>query len=284
MTEGMKSERIEPRTLEQATRKKRVVVLLPGLMYLAKGGLVFPLTISQTQRPEDSVVGRTGGASSRMRAVQSEYQRSSRKDDLFILATGGPEKGGIGSRAEGHANALVERYSLPPESVVSIEGRPNTLGDATAAIEYVLSHKDKLGDVDTIEIVTNDYHMLRTWIMFSSKALEAAGKKLEVSEQDKENIKNILDASFLGQWDARRMKDTRDVVMQILTPYFAESKIKIKPIVAEEVLEFEGQEGNTAKGKYAELLRNNSVMPEVLRAEYKGVIDFLEGRYKSVTA
>ena len=98
--------------------------------------------------------------------------------------------------------------------------------------------------------------------------------------KDKEKIQGYLNAGLLGEWNARRIKDTRDTVMPVLEPYFAGSKIKIEPVVAEDMFEFAGRDGNAAKGKYAELLRNNPVMPEVLRSEYKGIMDLLEGRYK----
>lgn len=248
-------------------------------MYPGNEGLVFPLTLPEEQRPHESVVGRTSGGFARMRAVQGEYQKSPWKGETIALVTGGQEKG-IGSRADEAANTLVSRYGLPPESVVSIGGRGSTLGNAAATVEYISSHNDELGDIDTVEIVTNDYHMLRAWIMFSSGLLEASGKKLEVSHEDKQKIQSYLDAGLLGEWNARRIKDTRDTVMRILEPYFAESKIKMEPVVAEEMFELAGREGDAAKGKYAELLRNNKVMPEVLGSEYKGIMDLLEGQYK----
>ena len=159
--------------------------MLGARMYPGKEGLVFPLTLPEIQRPHESVVGRTSGGFARMRAVQGEYRKLPLKGEMIVLVTGGQEKG-IGSRADEAANALVSRYGLLPETVVSIGGRGSTLGNAAATVEYISLHKDQLGDIDTVEIVTNDYHMLRAWIMFSSGALEAMGKKLEVSKEDKD--------------------------------------------------------------------------------------------------
>lgn len=265
--------------LERIPEKKRLVVMLGARMYPGESGLIFPLTIPESKKPHESTVGRTSGGFARMRAVQSEYRKASRKGDLTVLVTGGQEPG-VGSRADEAAKTLVSRYGLSPENVVSIGGRGSTLGNASATVEFIKTHPDTLGEIRDIEIVTNDYHMLRAWIMFSQGVLESTGGKLEVSQEDREKIHEHLDSGLAGEWNAHRTKETRDTVVRILEPYFAKSDIKVVPVVAEEVFDDAGHEGNIAQGKYATLLRNNAAMPEVLRSEYKGVMDLLEGRYK----
>ena len=253
--------------------------MLGARMYKGNDGLVFPLTIPERERPDESVVKRTSGGFARMRTVQGEYKKAAWKGDMVALITGG-EESGIGSRADEAAKNLVSRYGLPAESVVSIGGQGNTLGNAAATVEYISSHHEELGDVDTVEIVTNDYHMLRAWVLFSMGMLKAAGGTFAVSKEDQERVAEYLDAGLLGDWNARRIKDTRETVMRILESYFTVSKVKIEPVVAEEMFELAGREGNRAKGKYAALLRNNAALQEVLRSEYTGIKQLLDGTYE----
>lgn len=264
---------------ERIRSHKRIVVLLGARMYPGKEGLVFPLILPEAQRPHESIVGRTSGGFSRMRGVEGLYQLSDNPKDILTLVTGGQEKG-IGSRADEAAKELVSRYGIPAESVVSIGGRGSTIGNAAATVEYLESHKNILGNVRSIDIVTNDYHMLRAWIMFSSGVLSALGTALDVSPEDKEKIRAYLNAGLDEGWEAHKVKETRDAVMRVLEPYFAHSRIKINPVVVEETLEEVAASGDAARGKYAGLLRNNKAMPEVLHSEYKGIMDLLEGHYK----
>lgn len=269
----------ESRTsLERIPQKKRVVVMLGARMYPGTDNLVFPLTLPFEQRPHESVVARTSGGFARMRAVQGEFQKSLTKGHMITLVTGGQEKG-IGSRAEEAARALVERYGLPEEDVISIGGKGSTLGNAAATVDFLRTHAAELGDVTAIEIVTNEYHMLRSWIMFSSGILESEGTKLEITPRDLETIRSCLEENE-HMAEPAMIQETRASVMRILEPYFAGSRIRVVPVVAEEMFALAGSEGDATKERYAQRLRGSRVLPEVVRSEYKGIIDLLEGRYK----
>jgi DUF218 domain len=217
-----------------------------------------------------------------MRAAQSELQTASDPDALTFLVTGGSEivNGEVYSRAEECRRMLVSRYGLPPRQVVSIGGRGSTIGNASATFEYLSAHRDELGDVTKIEIITNDYHMLRSWILFSRGMLEVT-KRFGVTEQDKTRVALILDQSLIERPSApERVRETRERVMSILRPYFEESRVWVTPIVVEEALERDGATvGDVAKIRYARQLRNHKAVQSSIPFEYSGIKKILAEDY-----
>lgn len=272
---------------EKNSETPRLVVMLGARTVNPKGleHWQFPFFVPNQTNVGTSLPGEVSGGFSRMRAIQSEHERTAKGPrSMRVLVTGGREKSGH-SRADEAAKQLISRYGLPETSVVTLRAG-STMGNADAAVEYIKEHGTELQGITDIEVVTNDYHMLRAWIMFSERLLKlTSNKDLEVSSEDKVKIRSILEEGLPGEqgddWSAERVKKTRDEVMAILSPYFSESGLRVVPLVVEEVLDTAG-ETDRARAKYAQLLRNNKWVKETLAFEYKGIKDLLDGAYKIV--
>jgi hypothetical protein len=216
-----------------------------------------------------------------MRAIQTEYNKlreSGAAQALFVLVTGGNERDGS-SRADEAARQLVSRYGLPGHAVASIRGAGSTRGNASATVEYIQSQPLVARDARTIEIVTNDYHMLRAWIVFSREMLKATtGTQLSVSVTEQQRIRRILmDGLPIDlRWSQGRVKKDRDRVMKILRPHFSTSAIKSTPLVVEETLARRSEHPEVAR-RYASRLRNSIWARKTLRFEYECIIDMLGG-------
>ena len=268
---------------EHGEQKSRVVVMLGARMIDPKGTgeWQFPLVSPDQMNSGTSLPGEVSGGWSRMRAIQSEYQKAQREDPAsktFVLVTSGKDSSGV-SRSKEAAERLVGNYGLPPDSVASIAGIGTTLDNAAAAGEYLREHRETLGDVRNIDLVTNDYHMLRAWIMFSRGILKSTtDKTLKVSLEDKQKIKILLDEGLPDSdaWSEERITETRKKVMEVLIPYFSDSKIRVDPVIVEETLEHD----TFAKERYAGMLRNNKWVKETIQFEYQGIKDLLDGKYK----
>jgi DUF218 domain-containing protein len=263
------------------TRNKRILVLLGARMIRTRGPdrWRFPLFIEEPTNSTTCLPGEVSGGSSRMRAVQAEYDKlceGTAAGELLVLVTGGNEREGS-SRADEAARQLVSRYGLPAEAVVSVRGAGSTLGNAAATVEYIQSHRHVAGDIRSIAIVTNDYHMLRAWIVFSRHMLVATtGTKLVVSAAEQERIRRILlDGLPVDQpWSPGHIKKDRERVMNILRPHFSAAGIRITPLVVEETLERSLKHPEAAR-RYASRLRINIWARKTLGFEYKGVMDLL---------
>lgn len=251
----------------------------------------FPLVLPQAGiiEPDEKRGTRRdiSGGWARMRALSQVFEQQPKNENVKILVTGGMEEdvnetGAIvkRSRADEAARVLVNRYGVPEDGVVSIGGPGSTLGNSAAASDYINRHPE-LGDVREVEAVTNDYHMLRTWIMFSAGFLKTtAGKEFDVTEDDKHRIKEILDSASMGlerdDWKPEKIKETREAVMSILRPYFASSTIQVKPLVAEEVLDVAAE----PEKRYASRLRTHPRVRDMLKREYQGIKDLLDKKYR----
>jgi hypothetical protein len=261
-------------------QKKRILVMLGARMVNPDGpkGWDFPLYSLDQQNSGTSLSGEVSGGASRMRALETLYKNQKGKETI-ILVTGGKDQLTGASKAKEASRQLSERYGLPAESVVAVSGAGSTLGNAGATMEYIHAHKTELGEVREIGIVTNDYHMLRAWIMFSQAMLKlTAEKDLQISPDDMAAIREVLEDGSPEKhtWNVGTVQKTRQEVMRILVPYFAESKVQVVPVVVEDVLE----EGGISREKYAELLRTNEWVKKTISFEQKGVLDLLEGKYK----
>jgi len=268
---------------KSSIQSRRILVLLGARMARtrAPNGWRFPLFIEEGTNSATLLPGEVSGGSSRMRAVQAEYEKIRENgvaQGWLVLVTGGNERDGS-SRADEAARQLVSRYGLPGDAVVSIRGAGSTLGNAAATVEYIQSHCHIAGKMRTIAIVTNNYHMLRAWIVFSRDMLVATtGRELAVSASEQECIRRILLAGLPvdPNWSQGRIKKDREHVMKILRPHFFASGIKIVPFVVEEMLERSTRHPDAAR-RYASLLRNNIWVRKTLRFEYERIMDMLGG-------
>lgn len=239
----------------------------------------FPLFTENQANTGTPLPGEVSGGFSRQEAIRKLHHKAQEADErMLVLVTGGNERTGV-VRDDIAASRLVHEENLPEEAVIPIDGAGSTRGNALAALRYLEEHKESLHGVSELEIVTNDFHMLRSWIMFSSVFLEhATGDQLTVSREDQERIFEILEKGTPKeheQFDPVNVRTTREEVMEILKKYFERSSVRIIPKVVEEVLE----EGNEAEARYARMLRNNEWAVKTLVYEYQGVRQLLLGTY-----
>jgi hypothetical protein len=230
--------------------------------------------------PDEAGGGEVSGGASRMRAVQAEYCRhcaSHPELSMRVLVTGGVERDGS-SRAEEAAHQLVLRYGPPGNVVETLSSGSSTLGNATATAELLLARAEQV-EARTVELVTNDYHMLRSWLMFSSVMGKSSGLgDLSLSETDLARIEALLCTAASDEHTSTTISPaaTRDAVIDQLGPWFAALPIRFEPLVVEDVLA--RCEGAPPR-RYAELLRADPRVRARLPHEYRGVMDLLRGTY-----
>jgi hypothetical protein len=274
-----------PNSEKEPVPSARVVVMLGARMRKqnedTEGNWVFPLISDKPEGKFGDLPVEVSGGDSRMRAIQVLYkeQQKKPKENLFLFITGGKEKSGH-SRSGEAKNKLEKKYGVPPDIIKSLGSNTSTLGNAQTLFRHMEQNQQDFRDVKEIEIVTNDYHALRAWIMFSFEAYKfETGNDLTVKDEDIENIKNILEKSLTDP----DCKQAREKVMEILMPYFEGLKFKIKPLIAEEIIDSMDDSGNPRfKGgkRYVEMIKNNHWVNETKRLENNGVIDFLTKKYK----
>lgn len=241
----------------------------------------FPLFLEDLTTSILRLPGEVSGGASRMRAVQVAHPRllaRCSRQRLLILVTGGTERDGC-SRADEASRQLAVRYNLPKEAITSIRGEGSTLGNSEATVEYLRCHPDIRSQIDTIEIVTNDYHMLRAWLIFSrDMLLLTVGNELLVGQRDAAQIERVLASGLPNRdgWKQTEVKDVRERVMTVLHPYFSHSSIKVSPLVVEEALEQSPFKARAAR-RYAGCLRENRWARETLHLEYARVMQLLRG-------
>lgn len=272
----------ESDTEKEPRKKTRVVVMLGARMRETKGDIwSFPLVNELPAGKTSDLPVEVSGGDSRMRAIQTIYQEYSEEhkpdEKLLILTTGGREKTGD-SRADEAAKKLAKKYDVPEgmtESLGSALGSaPGTLGNAGAVFEYIKAHKEELGETEEIEVVTNDFHMLRAWLMFASAEYKLrTGKDLEVQKKDIDQIGDILDKS-LNDIDC---SEARGAVMAIIRPYLEGSEFTIKLAVAEDLIA--GNPNFKGGKEYARKIKENEWVRKTRELENRGVMAFLEKRY-----
>ncbi len=276
-----------PSTHEEEPGYKTRVVVMPGdqIERSYEGAApTFPLIHERNLNIGSPLPVAVGGGWGRMRAIEAIYDQFNEENDperrILVLTTGGKEKNGE-SRAEAAAKQLTTKYGLSSETVKPIGGGGNTMANAEDTADYILGHRSELGDVDKIELVTEDFQMLRAWLMFSKAIHEkATGQKLDISLEDVNKIKLTLEES-LKDADSRI---GRERVMALLQPYFADCPVSVTPVLVEDMLIAKAEDGKPIfKGgeKYAEKIRDNEWVIKTRALENKGVVDLLEGRYVS---
>jgi hypothetical protein len=267
---------------ENVNVRSRLLVLLGARMARTRGPgrWHFPLFL-EGDNASGLRAGEVSGGGSRMRAVQTEYVRfrdAGKGASFTVLVTGGRERDGS-SRSDEETRQLVERYGLPSQAVVSIRGEGSTLGNAAATVRYMCS-PNAVSRGNTIEVVTNDYHMLRAWIIFSRGMLLATtGARLVVHSDVLECIRHTLTEGLPTNetWSQDRVRTDRESVIALLRPCFSKAKIEVVPLVVEEALERASYK-REATQRYASLLRNNRWVKETLRHEYMRVMELFDGK------
>jgi hypothetical protein len=258
-------------------QSRRTLVMLGARMRraLPSGAWSFPLFT-----PDNVGGGEVSGGASRMRAVQAEYRQhlaSLPEFKMRVLVTGGIERDGS-SRAAEAALQLVNRYGLPSDVVETLSSGSSTLGNAMATAELLLTQIEQVA-ATTVELVTNEYHMLRSWLMFSVAMRKTSGlDNLSLPEAEIIRIESMLHHGVSPE-DQRRLvlpDATREAVMEQLRPWFAALPIRFEPRVVEDVL---ARCDGAPPRRYAELLRADPRVRARLSHEYRGVIDLLRGTY-----
>lgn len=209
-----------------------------------------------------------------LEALYTDFQKEHHDTTgIKFLITGGKEQSGE-SRAQKAAEVLESKYHIPHDALAVIGAGGNTLGNVTDVLDYISTHKDTLGDVKEIEIVTQDYHCTRAWLMFAVGVYEkSTGKNFSIPESKIQEVKSILDRSL----EESNSAAARQEIMNIITPYIAESKYTVKPISVEDTLR--ESHPSPAAPRYADMIENNRWVGETRKLEAKGVIDFLSGNY-----
>jgi hypothetical protein len=217
-----------------------------------------------------------------MRAVQALYECSraaGTANQFVVLVTGGNERDGS-SRADEAARQLASRYGLPSKAVVSIRGAGSTFGNAIATAEYVRDNPNIVKDIRSVAIVTNDYHMLRAWVIFSSQMFIAAtGREPEWPIAGRQQIREILFDGLPSnqEWRPARVKEDREQVTKILQEHFSGAGIEVVPFVVEDILEQHSRNWEAGR-RYARRLRNSVWVKRTLLREYEGVMNTISGR------
>ena len=308
----------------EAVRPPTRIIVMPGArMVRTKGGnWRFPLVAPDKRNTDTAGVfpGEVSGGTSKMRAIQSLFLKAPKDRNMIVLVTGGSELIGGSrlktyltqvftrpypnrrdlwrllpprrthySRSDEAARQLSGKYT-PEAHVVSLGGAGSTQGNAEAVMRYLVEHRGTLGEISEIELVENEYKMLRAWIMFSAHMLKrTTNKDFTVTPEHQQRIVEILSEGNTAGVDSIEVHlDKTRRVMAFLTGkndekvnYFKESEITIKPISVEETIETNGPNTEDARREeYVRRVRSDPTLLATLQFERQGVIDFIRGNYR----
>ncbi len=274
---------------EKHRQKTRVVVMLGARFFQQGRGNEFPprfpliLESKKEGMPKEVV-----GGDVRMRAIEQlyeEFQQDHQNKDthLRILTTGGteevpvPETGEVLkiSRAEQAERKLEVKYGLPEDIVETLPSGGSTLGNAKALAEWLEANKEELGQIEEVEIITNEFHISRAWLMFAMAIYKnETGIDLVLTEEERQEVYSILEETFSDQdlGDKREL----ETLQSVLTPYVGGLKLRVRPLIAEDVLARRGMSGV----KYGELIRHNEHVQETRGFERQGIRDLVDGKYQ----
>lgn len=264
----------------------KIIVMLGARLSLHNGDSssmpFFPLLNKADKEGADIEVS---GGDSRMRAIALLYEKflngtkSSRTKFFRILTTGGIEKiretnGSIFelSRADEAAKKLHWQYGIPEEIIESLPSGGSTIGNAEAVTEWLSRHEE----ISEIEIVTNRFHMLRAWLLFTSILYEKQfGKFPEFPEGIIDNIKKTLKETIRDKdhGDAMALK----AVQSVLAPVFQDMRVTVWPVVVEDILLLSTDHDR----RYARMIEGNPFMQEARESNRRGILRFLHGTYQT---
>ncbi len=272
---------------EQQKQKTRILVmlgarLLPN-MNEDKYPPRFPL-VNESQK--EGMPKEVAGGDSRMRAIEQVYKEYIEDnpevgENFKVFTTGGVEKMQTESgtkefsRAQEAERKLSQKYGLPEDILQALPSGGSTLGNAAALAKWVNQHYESVGDVHEIEIVTNEFHMTRAWIMFTMAFYKNEyGRDLELHPDDAKEIEAILESTLSDEENGDR--NALKQVQGIYEKYLESLPLRVKPLVVEDILVRKGDSGK----KYAEMIRNNTFVLATRKNERDGIRDFIHGRYQ----
>lgn len=271
----------------QEKQKTRIVVMLGARFFQKEHGNEYPprfplILESKKEGMSKEVVG----GDVRMRAIEQlykEFENEQEEGESFrVFTTGGTEEIPLESgetlkfsRAEMAEDKLERKYGIPDELVETLPSGGSTLGNAAKLAEWVKEHREEIGSVGEIEIVTNEFHMARAWLMFSLAVYKnETGKDLVFSEEEIQAIEKVLDETLpdVENGDINELEK----IQELLKPHLDGLSLAIKPQIAEDILKRRGAGGE----KYGELIRHNEHLQETRGFERQGIKDLVNGKYQ----
>ncbi|MGC9605260.1 MAG: YdcF family protein [Minisyncoccia bacterium] len=251
-----------------------------------RGEITFPLVAGTRTNSNASMEEEVSGGWARMgglRILKQQFTSNVHPSDLIVFVTGGQEPGADASRAENMARALVETFGFDPAKVIPIRGKGSTQGNAESIIRYMVEKKYMKKTPLVLNLVTNDYHMLRAWLLFAFAFYEHHnGTSLVLPAEDIETIRTILKKATeklaeKKKCDPDAFREVRDHVLSIVRPHLlGELAVQLEPCVVEDIFQHTHRH---LLERYAEWLREHPKVLETTKYEYKGVMDLLEGKY-----
>ncbi len=279
-----REQRIE-NSAEQNKQKSEMVIVLGASLNETRHGQYenFPLHVKGNPKAnleKDGEPVEVVGGDARQRAVV-QYVKKFKKDNpdknINIFTVGGVEQSGK-SRAKEMRKKLIVKHKLDRDMVHALPSTGSTFGNARALAEWAKNHPDKVGKLKKIKILTNGFHAMRAWAMFTHALHEEyLGKDLanEMSDDDKKKIEKILTDTLEDQIKGD-MKALRKI-QQVYAKYLENDPIKVDVIIAENMIALSGE---PAHQKYAKLLRTDSLVQQARINERKGLNDLLAGKYR----
>ncbi|OGI21480.1 MAG: hypothetical protein A2808_00360 [Candidatus Moranbacteria bacterium RIFCSPHIGHO2_01_FULL_55_24] len=273
---------------EKQEQKTRIVVMLGARLFQEGMGNGLPPRFPLiNESKKEGMPKEVAGGDVRMRAIEQlykEYQDEHQEGENFrVFTTGGVEEIPLAdtgevlklSRAGEAERKLEEKYGLPQEIVESLPSGGSTLGNAKALAEWVEQHQEEIGAVEELEVITNEFHITRAWLMFSLALYKnEKGQDIEFSPEEIHAIEQVLDETLpdVDEGDHKELEQ----VQEILAKHLEGLSLRIKPQIAEDILKRRGPSGE----KYGELIRDNEFVQEARGSERQGIRDLIHGRYQ----
>ncbi len=255
-----------------------------------KGEVTFPLFTTTRTNTNKSTEGEVSGGWARMgglRILRQQLLQDIHPSNMLVLVTGGKEPNVEHSRAENLSHALVTNYGFNEDQVISITSpKATTQGNAESIIEYLAAHKLTDQTPLVMNLVTNDFHMLRAWLLFAMVFYKHThGTDFVLPSEDVEEIRNILtkaleDISSHKTQNPDLFRDVRDHVLSVVRPHLVgKLPVQLECCVVEDIFQHSHQ---PLMQKYSEWLRGHPKVLETTRHEYQGILDLLEGKYRQL--
>ena len=262
------------------------IVVVPGarMRQDSDGFFHFPL-ISPDNRSSEMGMNpiEVSGGESKIAAVEVDFAPGTR-----VYVAGGNEVSLGRSRADEMRVELNNKRGIPADSVVSIGKIGRTIGNAIDFVHHMQAHPWEFRGTRQIELMENEYKMLRAWLIFSMTLLKfTTGEDLHISPHHKKSIEDILnkppdinDPKFY-----EKVRHDRQRIMRILSGYFdgKPGMVHVMPRYVEETLHSAGDGliRDEATRRYgAMILANSEVRKRTVGSEYHGLRDLLNGVHK----
>lgn len=255
-----------------------------------KGEIIFPLVATTRTNSDTSIQGEVSGGWVRMtglRILRQQLLQDIRPSDMLVFVTGGKEPDVERSRAENMSKALVEHYGFNAAQVIPVTGeKATTQGNAESIIRYLSEERFTNSTPLVIHLVTNDYHMLRAWLLFAMAFYKHNHHAdFALPSNDIETIRAILTKALdtlapHTVCDPDSFREVRDHVLSIVRPHLiGRLPVQLECCVVEDIFQHSHQ---PLMQKYSEWLREHPKVLETTRLEYQGILDLLEGKYRQI--